>query len=65
MHYAWTQLRDAAAAVAARWRARVTRIRAAPLSADWLRTHEIDAAPWGSGVRAGLPLTSGGVNISY
>lgn len=50
MHYTWTQLRYVAAAVAARWRARVTRIRVAPLSAAWLRTHEIDASKHETGV---------------
>jgi hypothetical protein len=39
----WSNLRDAAAAVAARWRAQVTRIRVPPLSAEWLRRHAIDA----------------------
>ncbi|HUE88142.1 MAG TPA: hypothetical protein VMO26_18875 [Vicinamibacterales bacterium] len=50
MHYTWTSLRHVAAVVAARWRARATRIRVAPLSAEWLRTHEIDASKHESGV---------------
>jgi hypothetical protein len=43
MHYTWTNLRHVAALVAARWRERVTRISVTPLSAEWLRAHEIDA----------------------
>ena len=39
----WTTILDVAAAVAASWRERVTRIRVPPLSAEWLRRHEIDA----------------------
>jgi hypothetical protein len=50
MYYTWTTLRLVAAAVAARWRARTTRIRVAPLSAQWLRTHQIDANKHESGV---------------
>jgi hypothetical protein len=46
---AWTSLRHAAAEIAARWRARTTRIRVPPLSAEWLRTHEIDANKHASG----------------
>jgi hypothetical protein len=44
MHYTWSNLRLVAALVAARWRERVTRIRVTPLSAEWLRAHEIDAS---------------------
>jgi len=49
MQYTWISLRRVAAVVAARWRARTRRIRVAPLSAEWLRTHGIDAAKRQSG----------------
>lgn len=52
MQYTWTSLRRVAAAVAvvaARWRARSTRIHVTPLSAEWLRSHEIDATKHESG----------------
>jgi hypothetical protein len=49
MQYTWISLRHAAAVVAARWLARTTRIRVAPLSAEWLRTYGIDAAKHQSG----------------
>lgn len=50
MQNTWTSLRHVAAVVAARWRARITRIRVAPLSAEWLRSHEIDANKHASGL---------------
>jgi hypothetical protein len=43
MQYTWNRLRRVAAVVAARWRARTTRIHVTPLSAEWLRIHQIDA----------------------
>jgi hypothetical protein len=43
MHDSWNHLIRMAAAVAARWRAQLTRIRVAPFSAEWLRVHEIEA----------------------
>ena len=49
MHTTWTNLKLVAALVAARWRERATRIRLTPLSAEWLRTHEIDANKHASG----------------
>jgi hypothetical protein len=44
MHDTWNHLRHVAALVAARWRACVTRIRVTPLSAEWLRAHEVEAS---------------------
>lgn len=43
MKQAWNRLRDAAAGMAARWRGRPARIKLSPLSAEWLRKHEIEA----------------------
>lgn len=50
MQYTWKTLRRLAVAVATRWRVRMTRIRVAPLSAEWLRGHENDANKHGRAV---------------
>jgi hypothetical protein len=43
MRNAWDYIKGAAAACAALWLSRSTRITVSALSPEWLRSHEIDA----------------------